>query len=165
MTKPYLKYSNQLNFNIMNLRILKTRDVKTPSRGTSGSAGLDFYVPNDWKQQSIAPGSGLNIPSGIRVLIPENHALIAFNKSGIAVKNQLTVGACVVDEDYTGEIHLNVINVGNEVQEIIPGMKLVQFLLMPVNMANVDVIDPEYAYLFDKDSERGDGGFGSTGLD
>jgi dUTPase len=44
-------------------------------------------------------------------------------------------------------------------------MKLVQFLLMPVNMANVDVIDPEYAYLFDKDSERGDGGFGSTGLD
>lgn len=149
----------------MNVRILKIRDVKTPSRGTSGSAGLDFYVPNDWKQQSIAPGTGLNIPSGIRAIIPQGHALIAFNKSGIAVKNKLQVGACVVDEDYTGEIHLNVINIGNGVQEINPGMKLTQFLLVPVVYASIMELSPEDEELFyERQSERGDGGFGSTGL-
>lgn len=149
----------------MNVRILKIRDVKTPSRGTSGSAGLDFYVPNDWKQQSIAPGTGLNIPSGIRAIIPQGHALIAFNKSGIAVKNKLQVGACVVDEDYTGEIHLNVINIGNGVQEINPGMKLTQFLLVPVVYASITELSPEDEELFyERQSERGDGGFGSTGL-
>lgn len=149
----------------MNLRILKTRDVKTPNRGTSGSAGLDFYVPNDWKQQSIAPGTGLNIPSGIRAIIPQGHALIAFNKSGIAVKNKLQIGACVVDEDYTGEIHLNVINIGNGVQEINPGMKLTQFLLIPVVYASITELSPEDESLFhERQSERGDGGFGSTGL-
>jgi len=149
----------------MNVRILKIRDVKTPSRGTSGSAGLDFFVPNDWKQQSIAPGTGLNIPSGIRAIIPQGHALIAFNKSGIAVKNKLQVGACVVDEDYTGEIHLNVINIGNGVQEINPGMKLTQFLLVPVVYASITELNPEDEELFyERQSERGDGGFGSTGL-
>ena len=149
----------------MNVRILKIRDVKTPSRGTSGSAGLDFFVPNDWKQQSIAPGTGLNIPSGIRAIIPQGHALIAFNKSGIAVKNKLQVGACVVDEDYTGEIHLNVINIGNGVQEINPGMKLTQFLLVPVVYASITELSPEDEELFyERQSERGDGGFGSTGL-
>ena len=85
-----------------------------------------------------------------------------FNKSGIATKYQLQVGACVVDEDYQGEIHLHVMNVGKEVVILKPGMKLVQGLVMPVFYDGVEVLESEDE-LFPQSTERGQGGFGSTG--
>lgn len=145
------------------LKIQKTRNVITPNRGTAGSAGLDFYVPSDFNPKILSPGESVNIPSGIRAKVPAGFAMIAFNKSGIAVNRSLTVGAAVVDEDYTGEIHLNVINVGVSLQQIDPDMKLIQFLLIPVSYAEV-IECPEGEDLFaDFHTERGSGGFGSTG--
>jgi dUTP pyrophosphatase len=137
------------------------RDVKPPSRGTSKSAGIDFFVPNDFEKISLFPGESILIPSGVKVQVPEGHALIAFNKSGIATKSRLAVGACVVDEDYEGEIHLHLYNTSqNKITEIEPGMKLTQFILIPVNYQNVELV-----HEFEKrESERGSGGFGSTGL-
>ena len=85
-----------------------------------------------------------------------------FNKSGIAARYQLQVGACVVDEDYQGEIHLHVMNVGKEIVILKPGMKLVQGLVMPVFYTGVEVLESE-AELFPQSTERGQGGFGSTG--
>lgn len=90
------------------MKIVKVRNVKTPTRGTGLSAGLDFYIPDDFEAKQIWPGESINIPSGIKARIPRGCALIMFNKSGIATKYQLQVGACVVDEDYQGEIHLHV---------------------------------------------------------
>ena len=86
-----------------------------------------------------------------------------FNKSGIAARYQLQVGACVVDEDYQGEIHLHVMNVGKEPVILKPGMKLVQGLVMPIVYVGVEVLESE-AELFQQSTERGTGGFGSTGV-
>lgn len=147
------------------LRYKLTKDVKQPVRGTDKSAGIDFFVPNDFnggKPKVVSPGKAINIASGVRVDIPKGYALIAFNKSGVALKRGLTVGACVIDEDYQGEVHLHLINTSNYDVSITPGYKLVQFLLMPVSYAEpVEV--PQDERLFESETERGGGGFGSTG--
>ena len=100
-----------------------------------------------------------------KVKIPENYSLIAFNKSGISTKLGLQVGACVVDENYTGEIHLNMINVGKEPILIKQGMKLVQFVLIKQAYHEICVYQTEEKLYenFNK-KERGDKGFGSTGI-
>ena len=141
------------------MKISKTRDVRTPSRGTELSAGIDFFVPNEFEEFTLDPGEDARILSGIKVQIPENHVLIAFNKSGVALKKGLMVGACVVDEDYQGEISLHVI--ATKKTKILPGEKLVQFVLLPVSYDSLDVV-PE-SELFDVETSRGSGGFGSTG--
>ena len=93
--------------------------------------------------------------------MPDGYALIAMNKSGVSLKKNLMVGACVVDSDYQGEIHLHLINTGNQAVEISAGDKLVQFLLIPVDHGSVEIVDE--AELFEKETLRGAGGFGSTG--
>lgn len=142
----------------MQMQIIKTRTVKTPSYGTPGSAGLDFYVPDEFSY-SVPPGGDVLIPSGIRVHIPLNTVLIAFNKSGVSTKQKFQVGACVVDCDYTGEIHLHVFNYSNQIQKIDPGQKLVQFILMPYITAQIVEATEDT-----RTTERGSGGFGSTSL-
>lgn len=145
------------------MKISKIRNVKTPSRGTSQSAGLDFYIPEDWEMSNpIWPGQSVCIPSGIKVNVPSNHALIAFNKSGVALKKGLDIGASVVDEDYQGEIHLHLTNVSREKVRLKAGEKIVQFVLLPVNYAGVELVEEDL--LFDDETERGSGGFGSTGV-
>lgn len=143
------------------LRFSKVREVKSPNRGTYLSAGIDFFVPEDFHQRCVMPNDSILIPSGIKVDVPNGHALIAFNKSGVAVKKNLIMGACVVDEDYQGEVHLHLINVGHEGVTILPGDKLAQFLLIPVNYASpVEVPDD---LLYQAETQRGAGAFGSTG--
>tara|TARA_B100001057_G_scaffold500649_1_gene616888 strand:+ start:1155 stop:1589 length:435 start_codon:yes stop_codon:yes gene_type:complete len=142
------------------MKISKVREVKTPTRGTNQSAGIDFFVPFGF-YENLKPGKSCLIPSGIKANVPENHALIAFNKSGVAVKKNLHVGACVVDEDYQGEIHINLTNVGDENVSIESGEKIIQFVLVPVSYAGLELVDEEG--LFESATERGSGGFGSTG--
>lgn len=144
------------------MKIQKIRSVKTPSRGTSLSAGIDFYIPDDYKDEQInlQPGEHILIPSGIKASVPSGYALIAFNKSGVCTKQCLMAGACVVDEDYTGEIHFHLYNFSNKNQIIKRGQKIIQFILLKINYENVEVVEN----LDDKITERGSGGFGSTGL-
>lgn len=145
------------------MNIAKVKDVKTPTRGTSGSAGLDFYVPEGLEYNiTLESGESTNIPSGIKANIPKGYALIAMNKSGVATKQGLQVGACVIDEDYQGEIHLHVVNISDSATTIQPGQKLVQMLLIPVLCEEVHEVP--VSELFDEVTQRGDGGFGSTGL-
>jgi len=144
------------------MKISKVRDVKTPERGTPRSAGIDFFVPSKFQPTHLSPGESILIPSGIRVDVPENHVLIAYNKSGIASKKSLYVGACVVDEDYQGEVHINLINNGQYAVEIEPDMKIVQFLLLPINYSLPELVEDEH--LFSEITKRGKGGFGSTGV-
>lgn len=144
------------------MKISKVRSVKTPTRGTAKSAGLDFYVPNDFKAVKLYPHRAIKIPSGICAQIPDGTALIAFNKSSIAEQHSLQVGACVVDEDYQGEIHLHVFNISGEEVYINPGMKLVQLVCVPVLYVDVEVV--AYDQLYGARSERGAGGFGSTDI-
>tara|TARA_R100000808_G_C2121193_1_gene132445 strand:- start:507 stop:974 length:468 start_codon:yes stop_codon:yes gene_type:complete len=152
------------------LRLIKTRKVKTPER-TGKNAGFDFFVPTDIEHDVVLggfylnPGDNMNIASGIKVRLPDNHCLIAFNKSGIASKLGLIAGACVVDENYTGEIHLNVINISQEPVLIKPDMKLLQFVLIKQTYFDVcECKNEEELYEGFDVSERGDRGFGSSGV-
>ncbi|MAF25248.1 deoxyuridine 5'-triphosphate nucleotidohydrolase [bacterium] len=142
------------------MKISKVKPVKTPVRGTENSAGIDFFIP-DGIHAHIPPQTSACIPSGIKVDVPEGYALIAFNKSGIALRHNLIVGACVVDEDYQGEIHLHVINVGDQDVLFEGGEKLIQFILLPVFYDKIEEVHLDN--LYESLSERGEGGFGSTG--
>ena len=142
------------------MKIAKIREVKTPVRGTPESAGIDFFVPDDFDALLLEQGEAVCIPSGIKADVPAGYALIAFNKSGVALKKGLQVGACVVDEDYQGEIHLHLM--ATRVTRVKPGEKLVQFILLPVNYADVSGVPEEE--LFAEETSRGAGGFGSTGV-
>ena len=131
------------------MRFLKVRDVKSPERGTQYSAGIDFFVPNDFVACTLAPGEDVLIPSGIKVGLPPCTMLMGADKSGIAssakakwragmkVKDALpesavVIGAKIVDEDYPGEVHIHLINVGEEFVTVTPGQKVAQFIIVPV---------------------------------
>ena len=146
------------------LQILKTKDVKTPER-SGRNAGFDFFIPNDFMSYNLSSLANATIPSGIKVRLPKNHVLIAFNKSGIAVKSQLHVGACVVDENYTGEIHLDIHNLSNRPFKLEPGMKLMQFVLIKQEYHDViEIKSEDELYTNFNIKERGRSGFGSTGI-
>lgn len=138
------------------IKIEKVREVKTPTYGSPGSAGLDFYVPSGITVV-LEPGASIKIPSGIKVELPADWHLIAFNKSGRALQG-LDVGATVVDSDYRGEINLHVHNRSSEDVLIKEGEKLIQFLYMSV--PQISIIEGT----INNNTQRGQGGFGSTGL-
>ena len=148
---------------IETLRLSLVRDVRCPTRAHDTDAGIDFYVPNDWNEghpKSISPGEKVCIPSGVKVDVPVGFALIAYNKSGIASKQGLTKLAEVVDSGYQGEVHLSIANVGDTNVFMAPGMKLLQFLLMPVETPAIKMLPEDK--LYSTESKRGAGGFGST---
>lgn len=166
------------------MQIARVRDVKMPERGTSKSAGIDFFIPNDFSGQMLNPREDVLIPSGIVALIPDGYMLMAANKSGISssteakedcgtemklkfqdttISSSVIVGASIVDEDYPGEIHIHLINTGKEPIWLEAGQKIVQFILVPVAYADIceasrDVV---LAAISAKQSTRV-GGFNST---
>lgn len=77
------------------LKYVKVRDVKDPEYGTPGSAGIDLYIPNDFREIALLEGDDALIPSGLKFDIPNGTVLTIFNKSGVATKKRLQVGACV----------------------------------------------------------------------
>lgn len=158
------------------IKFSKVRNVKSPSRGTSRSAGIDFFVPEDFKG-TLRPHSDLLIPSGIKINMPEGYMLLGADKSGVvtsakarilanmpakedAFLGSVIIGAKVIDEDYQGEIHIHVINTSDQILDIRPGMKIAQFIFVPVSYFELQEV-PEGS-LFVEKSERGAGGFGST---
>ena len=143
------------------MKITKIRDVKTPTRANSTDAGIDFFIPNDHVFSYLKPGASVLIPSGVKVNVPEGYALIAFNKSGVAVKKNLHVGACVVDHGYQGEVHINLTNVGSEDRTLEAGDKIVQFVLLPLGPPEIELVEENN--LYESNSSRGEGGFGSSG--
>ena len=145
----------------MTLKFIKTRDVKDPVRGHRTDAGIDFFVPNDYEPIVLEPNDDILIDSGIKVIVPEGYALIFKEKSGVAVNKKLTIGAAVVDSDYRGVVHFHLFNNGNKVQFINPGDKIIQGLIIPVMLYVPEEISEEEYNLYD--TERGEGGFGSTG--
>lgn len=150
----------------MYVKMSKTRDVKVPQRANSGAdAGIDFFIPNDYNGKTeIAPGQSVKIPAGIKVEVPAGYALVFFNKSGVAAKRSLIVGACVIDHGYSGEVHINMINAGDQTQFIVPGEKIVQGILIPVvTFETIEVPEDELYSAIHVAGSRGAGGFGSTG--
>ena len=144
------------------MKLSKIRDVKSPVRANKTDAGIDFFIPYEFTEKVLQPSESILFPSGIKVNVPEGFALVAFNKSGVAVKRKLYAGACVVDHGYQGEVHINLTNVGQEPQTLRPGEKILQFLLLPLGSPDVELVSENN--LYESSSDRGVGGFGSTGI-
>lgn len=140
----------------------KTLSTQDPERGTSKSAGIDIFIPNTFRPTNLKHGDSIKINSGLKFKIPKDHVMILFNKSGVASKKGLQVGACVIDEDYQGEVHINLIKTTKEECVLYPGEKIVQALILPVKYpVPYQVTDQEELYKGEI-TERGEGGFGST---
>lgn len=121
----------------------------------------------------MPPHSKILIPAGIMSKMNgkiskggDAYALIAYNKSGVASKLGLDIGACVIDYTYEGEIHINLINTTTKVVRIYENMKAVQFIEMPIKVNEVEVKEMNESFpseFFDgRLKDRKDGGFGST---
>lgn len=148
----------------MYLKFAKTRNTKSPMRANYGDAGIDFFVPDDFETVSLGAHERANIPSGIKVEVPQGWALVFFNKSGVASKRGLIIGACVVDHGYKGEVHLNVINASNDWNTISPGTKLAQALMLQVGTFVPMCVEEDDLYAAHPAvGDRGAGGFGSSG--
>ena len=146
------------------VKFTKVRGVKTPTRATKFAAGIDLFVPEDFATVTLNHGDSVLIPSGLKFLIPASYALVANNKSGVAVKKGLTFGAAVIDSDYHGEAHIHLIKSTSGSTTIVAGEKIVQFLLEKQEYSTLTEVATETELYADVDSDRGDRGFGSTGV-
>lgn len=112
----------------------------------------------------IPGGEQVNIPSGVKVWIMDKMTYLqATNKSGIAANFHLDVMANVIDANYQGEIHLNVVNTGNTDVTIKTGQKLVQLIQKEYIQSEFQEISNDEYMKFGV-SDRADGGFTSSGL-
>ena len=154
----------------MELKVKLLREgAKLPKRAYPLDAGADIFYchnPNEHNhcvgeedEYWVGPRDSCIIPTGIKIEVPEGYMLEVKNKSGIAAKRQLIVGACVIDSGYDGEVFINLHNIGSATQRIYPGDKLAQVVLLPVETCGV-VASSNGINQF---TERGVGGFGSTG--
>lgn len=179
----------------MNIKFSKVLDVKSPNRGEALNGGTDFYIPSYSKEFvsqmseknknnvvrckleresegedlklyiTIGAHSQVLIPSGIKCILPKGKCLLALNKSGVASKQGLIVGACLIDENYRGQIHLNVVNTTNHPVVIEEGKKLIQFIELDYGTDKFEEIELDQFEAEPAPDSRGEGGFGSTTLD
>jgi len=155
-----VKYQNPKHNKNIELNYSKVRDVASPQFGTNGSAGFDVFIPNEFKYVEFHPNESVKVPTGLKFNIPDGYVLIFFNKSGIASKKSLVLGACVIDSDYQGEVIVNLHNIGQSSVVLNAGdpiAQLIMYELPKVNLKEV-LIDNLYKEVTD----RGEGGFGST---
>ena len=137
-----------------------------PERANPSDAGLDVFYSPDLDNQSICvePGASKVIPTGLRFGVPHGYMLEVKNRSSVAAKRSLIVGACVVDSGYDGEIFVNLHNVGSTTQYVRTGDKIAQLVLIPVVQWRSFPVEEERLYVDPLTiSDRGDGALGSTG--
>ena len=136
-----------------------SKNIEIPKYETSGSSGMDLSANID-KQIEIEPGKTSIIPTGISVSIPKNFEIQIRPRSGLAAKSQISVlnSPGTIDADYRGELKVILINLGNKTFVVEKGTRIAQMVLCPVVKAKFKEVDNL------DDTDRGDGGFGSTGL-
>lgn len=154
----------------MLLKIARThKHAKLPARANPSDAGSDvFFCPKQTHDAfdfiRLDPGESVVLPTGIKVEVPHGYMLEVKNKSGVASKKSLVVGACVIDSGYSGEVFVNLHNIGNLPQSIAPGQKIAQLVLIPVVQWRSFLVDENKLYVDELTiSNRGTGTLGSTG--
>lgn len=132
--------------------------AQVPSYGTKYAAGADLYACLE-DPVTIEPGQTQFLPTGLAVAVPAGYVGLVFARSGLACKRGLApankVG--VIDSDYRGEVLVALHNHGAEPQLVEPGDRIAQLVLVPVLSPALRVVDDL------SETERGEGGFGSTG--
>jgi len=133
-------------------------DAKVPIRATEGAAGYDLCacIENDI---ILKPREIKIIPTGISVATEKNTAVMIYARSGLSTKYGISLanGVGVVDSDYRGEVGVALINNGSENFTVENGMRIAQMVITPVLTPELIVSDSL------SETERGEGGFGSTG--
>ena len=139
-------------------------NVHAPTRANPSDAGLDVrFSPSDRESILLHPGETAVLGTGLRFGIPHGYMLEVKNRSSIAAKRQLIVGACVIDSGYDGEVFINLHNVGKNSQLVEPGQKIAQLVMIPVvHFRAYCKRQPELYNYPISISERGSGALGST---
>jgi dUTP pyrophosphatase len=154
---PTAAERRRLEVRILDPRI--GRDYPLPAYATSGSAGVDLRACIDAPLE-MKPGDTQLIPSGIAIHLSDpGYAAIVLPRSGLGHKHGIVLGNLVglIDSDYQGQIFVSCWNRGQSVFTIQPGERIAQLVVVPVVQVEFDVVN-EFAA-----SERGAGGFGSSG--
>ena len=139
----------------MNLRVKRlTNDATLPVRSSGGAVGYDIYTTDNI---IIQPGGRELVSTGIAMVLPKDVYGRIAPRSGLAVKHGIQVGAGVIDPDYTGEVKVLLFNHGNKEFEVNKGDRIAQLILERCETPEVEEV------LDIQQTQRGNGGFGSTG--
>lgn len=147
----------------ININIIKLdgyQDFPLPQHATLHSAGVDLIAATN-KDLLIKPVERILVPTGIAISIPEGFEGQVRPRSGLAIKNGITVinAPGTIDSDYRGEIKVPIINLGDKDFIIESGMRIAQLIIARYERIEWDLVDQ-----LPQNSTRGDGGFGSTGV-
>jgi dUTP pyrophosphatase len=136
--------------------VVLSEDARLPEYQTSGSAGMDVRSS---EAVELAPMERKLVPTGIRIAVPPGYEAQMRPRSGLAIKHGISMVNTpgTIDSDYRGELRVILINLGQESVRLEKGERIAQMVLCPVVRAELTPTDelPE--------TERGEGGFGSTG--
>ena len=144
----------------MKIQITKLKNgAKLPTRGSEKAAGYDLYACLDCESIEIAPHSTVKIGTGLAIAVPDGYFGAVFARSGLAAKEGLRPANCVgvCDSDYRGEYIVALHNDSDTARTVANGDRIAQLVVMPflaVEFEEVESLD---------ETERGAGGFGSTG--
>ena len=135
-------------------------DLRLPGYATEASAGMDLLAAIE-REVVLAPGARAAIPTGLEIALPEGCEAQIRPRSGLALEHGLTVlnAPGTIDADYRGEIKVILANLGGGDFTVRRGMRIAQLVVALVGRVDWREVDTLPA------SDRGDGGFGSTGLD
>ena len=145
----------------MKVHVLRPGLASVPRYESAGAAALDLSAALD-APITLAPGERVAIPTGIAIALPPRHEGQVRPRSGLAIKHGVTVANApgTIDEDYRGEVKVLLVNLGREAHVIAPGDRIAQLVVAPVTRVSVQVVS-DAAEL--GSTQRGSGGFGSTG--
>ena len=140
------------------MKIMLDKGAKMPTRAHPWDAGLDLYAPEEAGIWPISPcGGSVTIDTGVHVQIPEGYVGFIKAKSGLNVKHGLTCTG-VIDSHYTGSIAVKLYNHHNCLRyDVKPGDKIAQLVILKCELPDLELVDSL------EETDRGDGGFGSTG--
>lgn len=142
----------------MEVKIVNKSNHRLPEYATAGSAGMDLKA-NTTEPFVLKPLERQMVPTGIHIGLPEGYEAQVRPRSGLAAKHGISIvnAPGTVDADYTGEIKVILINLSNEPFVVNPGERIAQLVIAKYERVEWD----EVATL--DETERGEGGFGSTG--
>jgi len=140
------------------MRLPHGADLPLPQYATADSAGLDLLAAVD-SDRTLDPGKRMLVPTGLAIALPPGYEAQVRPRSGLALKNGITVlnSPGTVDADYRGEVGVILANLGEEPFVITRGMRIAQMVVAPVTQLRWSEADEL------PDTARGAGGFGSTG--
>lgn len=143
----------------IDLAILSEEGAELPQYASIGASGADVRAFLK-SETTLAPGMSMLVPTGLRLAIPPGYEIQVRPRSGLALKNQVTVlnSPGTIDADYRGELGIILINHGKQPFVVTPGMRIAQIVLVPVVQANFVLANDLAA------TKRGHGGFGHTGV-